>query len=195
MLAKSVLSKRGTVQVDPRTNTLIISDLPESLDAATDAASRRSTSRSRRWRSRRASSRRPSRIARALGVQWGVTGRVDPALGNTTNLAFPNSGSVAGRTSGVQGPAAPGLGGQSAASARQRAPSGLALGSRQRRVQPRRRALRARVVGQRPDAVDAARVDAEQRRSRNRRRASRSRYQTISNNTVTTSPSRMRRSR
>jgi type IV pilus assembly protein PilQ len=29
---------------------------------------------------------------------------VDPALGNTTNLAFPNSGSVTGRTGGTQGP-------------------------------------------------------------------------------------------
>ena len=42
--------------------------------------------------------------ARALGVQWGVSGRVDPALGNTTNLAFPNNGSIGGRTGAVQGP-------------------------------------------------------------------------------------------
>jgi len=34
--------------------------------------------------------------ARALGVQWGFNGRVDPALGNTTPLAFPNSGSLSG---------------------------------------------------------------------------------------------------
>jgi type IV pilus assembly protein PilQ len=43
--------------------------------------------------------------ARALGVQWGFNGRVDPSLGNTTNLAFPNNGSLGGRTGGVQGPA------------------------------------------------------------------------------------------
>ena len=41
--------------------------------------------------------------ARALGVQWGFDGRVDPALGNTTNLAFPNNGSLTGRTGGTQG--------------------------------------------------------------------------------------------
>src|SRR5207249_1186733 len=41
--------------------------------------------------------------ARALGIQWGFTGRVDPALGNTTNLAFPNSGTIGGRVGGVQG--------------------------------------------------------------------------------------------
>ena len=43
-------------------------------------------------------------FARAIGVQWGFNGRVDPTLGNTTPLAFPNSGSVTGRTGGVQGP-------------------------------------------------------------------------------------------
>jgi type IV pilus assembly protein PilQ len=42
--------------------------------------------------------------ARALGVQWGFNGRVDPALGNTTNLAFPNNGNLGGRVGGVQGP-------------------------------------------------------------------------------------------
>ena len=30
--------------------------------------------------------------AKALGVQWGFNGRVAPELGNTTSLAFPNSG-------------------------------------------------------------------------------------------------------
>jgi len=32
-----------------------------------------------------------------LGVQWGFNGRVDPALGNTTNLAFPNSVNLGGK--------------------------------------------------------------------------------------------------
>ena len=35
--------------------------------------------------------------ARALGIQWGFTGRVDPALGNTPPLAFPNTGTLSGR--------------------------------------------------------------------------------------------------
>jgi type IV pilus assembly protein PilQ len=58
--------------------------------------------------------------------------RVDPALGNTTNLAFPNSGSLGGRVGGVQGPVGGGgaqptavnLGASAANSA-----VGLALGS------------------------------------------------------------------
>jgi type IV pilus assembly protein PilQ len=44
--------------------------------------------------------------ARALGVQWGFSGRVEPGLGNTTNLAFPNNGNLGGRVGGVQGPVA-----------------------------------------------------------------------------------------
>jgi type IV pilus assembly protein PilQ len=44
-------------------------------------------------------------FARNLGVQWGVSGRVAPDLGNTTPLAFPNNGSITGRTgAGPQGP-------------------------------------------------------------------------------------------
>jgi type IV pilus assembly protein PilQ len=35
--------------------------------------------------------------ARALGVQWGGSGRLAPEIGNTTGLSFPNTGSVAGR--------------------------------------------------------------------------------------------------
>jgi type IV pilus assembly protein PilQ len=42
-------------------------------------------------------------FARALGIQWGFLGRVDPQLGNTTNLAFPNSGTIGGRVGGQQG--------------------------------------------------------------------------------------------
>ena len=41
--------------------------------------------------------------ARDLGIQWGFNGRVDSAIGNTTGLAFPNTGSLGGRL-GQQGP-------------------------------------------------------------------------------------------
>ncbi len=105
LLTKSVLTKRGSVQVDPRTNTLIISDLQEALDSASaligtlDTAQPQVEIEARIVQTTKA-------FARALGVQWGATGRVDPSLGNTTNLAFPNSGSLSGRTGGVQGPGA-----------------------------------------------------------------------------------------
>ncbi|HUR35403.1 MAG TPA: type IV pilus secretin PilQ [Vicinamibacterales bacterium] len=101
LLTRSVLSKRGTVQVDPRTNTLIISDLPESLEQATsllatlDVAQPQVEIEARIVKTEK-------QYARALGVQWGVTGRVDPALGNTTNMAFPNNGSITGGGSGTK---------------------------------------------------------------------------------------------
>jgi type IV pilus assembly protein PilQ len=127
LLGKSVLSKRGTVQVDERTNTLIITDLPESLESATtliqtlDTAQPQVEIEARIIQTTKA-------FARALGVQWGATGRVDPSLGNTTNLAFPNNGSLSGRTGASQGPTGQGtavnLGVGAATSA-----VGLALGS------------------------------------------------------------------
>ena len=37
-------------------------------------------------------------FARNIGVQWGINGRASSALGNTLPLAFPNQGSITGRT-------------------------------------------------------------------------------------------------
>jgi type IV pilus assembly protein PilQ len=105
LLTKSVLSRRGTVQVDLRTNTLIISDLQERLDAAASLIATLDTAQPQVEIEARIIQTTKA-FARALGVQWGATGRVDPALGNTTNLAFPNSGQVSGRTGGTQGPGA-----------------------------------------------------------------------------------------
>jgi type IV pilus assembly protein PilQ len=62
--------------------------------------------------------------ARAIGVQWGFNGKVDPSLGNTTNLAFPNNGSLAGRVGAAGSNTAVNLGVQGASSG-----VGLALGS------------------------------------------------------------------
>ena len=99
--ANVALSAR-TGPVDPRTNTLIISDLPSQFPRD----HRRSSTLDRAAAAGRdRSAHRPDQqdLARALGVQWGFNGRVDPALGNTTNLAFPNNGSLGGRTGGAQG--------------------------------------------------------------------------------------------
>ena len=110
LLTKSALSPRGTVQVDPRTNTIIITDLPDRLTTAKalittlDRAQPQVEIEARIVQTNKA-------YARALGVQWGFAGRVDPTLGNTTGLAFPNNGSLSGRTGGTQGPAVPGAAG------------------------------------------------------------------------------------
>jgi type IV pilus assembly protein PilQ len=104
LLTRSALSQRGTVQVDPRTNTLIITDLTERLNTATDLIN--TLDKAQPQVEIEARIVQTSRnFARQLGVQWGFSGRVEPALGNTTNLAFPNSGSLGGRVGPVQGPA------------------------------------------------------------------------------------------
>jgi type IV pilus assembly protein PilQ len=105
LVTKSALTSRGTVQVDPRTNTLVLSDLQPALDraltilAALDAPQPQVEIEARIVQTSRD-------FARTIGVQWGLGGRVAADLGNTTPLAFPNSGSIAGRTGRTQGPSA-----------------------------------------------------------------------------------------
>jgi len=99
LLTKSVLSQRGAVQVDPRTNTLIITDLPDRLDSA--AALIQALDRAQPQVEIEARIVKTTKTyARALGIQWGFQGRVDPQLGNATNMAFPNSGSLGGTATG-----------------------------------------------------------------------------------------------
>ncbi len=96
-LTRSSLSQRGTVQVDPRTNTIIVTDLAERLQTVTQLLD--TLDKPQPQVEIEARIVQTSRnYAKELGVQWGFSGRADPALGNTTNLAFPNSGSLDGRT-------------------------------------------------------------------------------------------------
>jgi type IV pilus assembly protein PilQ len=100
----NVLTKRGQANVDPRTNTLIVRDVPSQFPEITslidgiDRAQPQVEIEARIVQTNKS-------YARALGVQWGFGGKVDPSLGNTTNLAFPNNGSLTGRAGPTQGPA------------------------------------------------------------------------------------------
>ena len=102
LVQRAVLSPRGNVQIDARTNTLIITDLPARLDTVAqllttlDRAEPQVEIEARIITTTR-------EFARALGVQWGFNGRVSPEIGNTTGLAFPNNGALGGRVGGVQG--------------------------------------------------------------------------------------------
>jgi type IV pilus assembly protein PilQ len=97
-----LVSKYGQAQVDQRTNTIIITDLPAQFDQvrtlveSLDKAQPQVEIEARIVQTSKT-------YARQLGIQWGFAGRVDPALGNTTSAAFPNNGSLTGRTGGVQG--------------------------------------------------------------------------------------------
>lgn len=100
VITRSTLSSRGDVQVDARTNTLIIRDLTDRLTAASDLI--RTLDRPQpqvEIEARIVQLNRSS--ARDLGIQWGFGGRVDPALGTSTGLAFPNSANLTAGTGGV----------------------------------------------------------------------------------------------
>ena len=103
ILTSSALSARGEVQIDTRTNTLIVRDLPDRLTTASELV--KALDRPQPQVEIEARIVQTTRdFARAIGVQWGFNGRVDPALGNTTGLAFPNNGSIRGGLGGAQGP-------------------------------------------------------------------------------------------
>jgi len=106
LLTATVLSSRGSIQTDPRTNTIIINDLPDRLQRAGDLiATLDSPQPQVEIEARIVQTTR--QFARTIGVQWGVNGRATNTIGNTTGLAFPNQGSITGRTGGTQGPPAP----------------------------------------------------------------------------------------
>ena len=103
-----VISERGSVEFDARANLLIVNDTPQDIEevrallADLDRPEPQVEIEAKILRTNRDT-------ARALGVQWGVGGRLSPELGNTTGLVFPNRGTVSGRVqdSGpvTQGPA------------------------------------------------------------------------------------------
>ncbi len=90
-----VLTKRGQANVDPRTNTLIVRDVPNQFTEITALID--AIDRAQPQVEIEARIVQPNKnFARALGVQWGFGGQVSPALGNTPPLAFPNNGSLTG---------------------------------------------------------------------------------------------------
>ena len=97
-----VLTERGTVDVDERTNMLIVRDTTDNLQEIRQLLTELDKAEPQVEIEAKIIQTNHD-TARQLGVQWGVNGRVSPDLGNTTNLAFPNNGSISGRTT-QQGP-------------------------------------------------------------------------------------------
>jgi type IV pilus assembly protein PilQ len=104
----NILSPKGQAFVDQRTNTLIVTDLGDRLQASTDLIKTLDRPQPQVEIEARIVQTNKN-YARALGVQWGFNGAVSPALGNTTNLAFPNNGSMQGLTGPNVGGAATGV--------------------------------------------------------------------------------------
>jgi type IV pilus assembly protein PilQ len=125
LLTRSALSSRGQIQVDARTNTLIITDLPDRLQTAQSLIATLDRPEPQvEVEARVVQTTRD--FARAIGIQWGFNGRANSAIGNTTGLAFPNNGAIGGRvgattpgSGGTQGPTDPrgGTAGDNAATA------------------------------------------------------------------------------
>jgi len=92
-IVKRVMSKRGDVATDDRTNTLIISDISakrepinrliDSLDEQTPQVSieARIVETDRQFE-------------RDLGITWGLNARLDPSLGTQTGLQFPHTADI-----------------------------------------------------------------------------------------------------
>ena len=108
LLRSTTLSPRGEVFTDPRTNTLIIRDLEDRLTAAGELLDTLDRAEPQvEIEARIVQAGHDS--ARALGVQWGVTGRVAQEIGNTLPFSFPNRGGITGRAGGPDGQGPSGL--------------------------------------------------------------------------------------
>ena len=87
---QSVMSKRGSIVVDARTNTLIIREIPTYLPAVLQLIENLDTATPQVVIESRIVETTKS-LGRSLGINWSATGNADVAHGNTTNLIFPNS--------------------------------------------------------------------------------------------------------
>jgi type IV pilus assembly protein PilQ len=109
VITRSTLSSRGDVQVDARTNTLIIRDLADRLTNAADLV--RTLDRPQPQVEIEARIVELNRNAsRELGISWGFNGKVDPSVGTSTGLAFPSNGAIQAETGAVNGANPTGIG-------------------------------------------------------------------------------------
>ncbi len=87
---QSVMSKRGAIVVDQRTNTLIIREIPTYLPAVLQLIDNLDTATPQVVIESRIVETTKS-LGRSLGINWSVRGKADTETGNTTNLIFPNT--------------------------------------------------------------------------------------------------------
>jgi type IV pilus assembly protein PilQ len=89
-ILRNQLTKRGSLLVDDRTNTLIISEVPENIKVidmlidTLDAANHQVSIEARIVEA-------TASTLDSFGIQWGMGGVANAAHGNQTNLRFPNS--------------------------------------------------------------------------------------------------------
>ena len=93
--AGGLLSQRGNVIVDLRTNTLIIKELPAFLDTVLKVIENLDIPEPQVMIEARIVETTKS-FTRSLGIDWGFDGVASAATGNTTGLVFPNNVAVGG---------------------------------------------------------------------------------------------------
>jgi type IV pilus assembly protein PilQ len=96
---RDVLSERGTVTVDLRTNVLIVKDVRSNVEKARALVRNLDTQTPQVLIESRIVEANTS-FSRELGVQWGGQASAAPATGNATGLIFPNTAVVTG---GIEG--------------------------------------------------------------------------------------------
>lgn len=99
--ARDLLSSRGSIAVDTRTNVLIVRDVAGNLDQIEELTRSLDTQTPQVLVEARVVEA-TSRYLRDFGVQWGGDATFSAATGNPTGVAFPNSiGIVGGSPTGV----------------------------------------------------------------------------------------------
>lgn len=94
-LLGSVLSSRGSVSFDTRTHTLLLTDVPENLDAAEQLIDVLDIQTPQILIEARIVQTGES-LTRGFGIQWGGDALLSPANGNATGLLFPSSIGIMG---------------------------------------------------------------------------------------------------
>jgi type IV pilus assembly protein PilQ len=93
--AKELLSPRGSIAVDERTNVLIVRDIPGNLANVEELVRSLDTPTAQVLVEARIVEA-TSKYQRDVGIQWGGDGTFSAATGNPTGVAFPSSVSFAG---------------------------------------------------------------------------------------------------
>jgi type IV pilus assembly protein PilQ len=96
--AKKVMSPRGDIFVDIRSNLLIIKELPEYLPTVLDLVKSLDTPVPQVMIEARIVEATRT-FSKQVGIDWGFNGLADQQHGNTTGMVFPNNGSVTGNVS------------------------------------------------------------------------------------------------
>ncbi|NVB43838.1 secretin and TonB N-terminal domain-containing protein [Pseudenhygromyxa sp. WMMC2535] len=100
---QSVLSSRGSVTPDTRTNTLIVMDVAENIALAESLVRQLDSQTPQVLIEARIVEARTNWL-RQLGIQWGFDFTASPGTGNPTGLLFPNSIGVGGGSGSNQSP-------------------------------------------------------------------------------------------